>query len=55
MESFTQTVPAGGVPTTWDQSVTFTIIPTRYDYLNVLCTLPGGMTGLILGVTSVQP
>jgi hypothetical protein len=47
--SFTQSTP------TWDQGVTFSIAPTTWDYVSVLCLLPGNRGGTILGAASLAP
>lgn len=50
--SFSFTRSAGD----WDQPVTFAAgAVSTYDYVSLLCTLPGGGAGLIHGITAVQP
>ena len=53
-QSFTESAPATG-PRNWDHLVQFAAnAVTTFDYVSVLCTLPGNANGLIHGVTSVQ-
>lgn len=53
---FTESVPASATMVTpWDHQVTFSIAPTKYDYVSVRCSLPGSGAGHIFGVTAVQP
>jgi hypothetical protein len=54
-QSFTKSVPAGGATLDWDQPVTFPTPPSTFDYVSLLCFLPGSGGGLIHGVTAVQP
>jgi hypothetical protein len=55
-ESFTESVSASApVAASWDRQVAFSIEPSTYDYVSVLCELPGNIAGRILGVTAVQP
>jgi hypothetical protein len=58
-QSFTITMPSTAPPPSldWDQLVSFPTITSpgdMFDYVSVLCTLPGSGAGLIHGVTAVQ-
>jgi hypothetical protein len=54
--SSTFTEPAvPGASVTWDHNVTFPAgSVATFDYVNVLCTIPGAVNGTVFGVTSVQ-
>ncbi|HEX7836018.1 MAG TPA: hypothetical protein VF469_01080 [Kofleriaceae bacterium] len=41
--------------TTWDHPVTFSVAPSMWDYVNVMCQLPGSRGGTLLGTAAVQP
>jgi len=42
-----------GAASLWSQPVTFSIKPSTFHYVNLLCTLPGNRGGTILGATAV--
>lgn len=51
---FTECASTAG-PRNWDHLVQFAANTVgTFDYVSVLCTLPGGSNGLIHGITSVQ-
>jgi hypothetical protein len=54
-QSFTRTVPSTGTTLDWDQPVVLPSPPSTFDYVSLLCSIPGNRGGLIRGVTVVQP
>lgn len=44
---------AEGSTPTWDHAVNFSVAPGTWDYVSLVCTLPGSRGGTILGAASV--